>query len=143
MIVPDINLLLYATIRVYPQHSAARHWLEAVMNGHDPVGLTPPVAFGFLRIATNPKVFDPPMSVDAAAGLVEGWVEREHVRYLSPGPRHLEISFTLLRRLGAAKNLTTDAQIAAYAVENDGVVHSNDLDFARFDGVRWRNPLEG
>jgi toxin-antitoxin system PIN domain toxin len=142
MIVPDVNLLLYATITSYGRHDAARHWLEAVMNGEDPVGLAPPVVFGFLRIATNPRVFDPPMSVDAAATLVEGWIEREHVQYLSPGPRHLELAFTLLRRLGASKNHTTDVQIATYAVENDGVVHSNDSDFARFDGVRSRNPLE-
>lgn len=143
MIVPDVNLLLYATIRNFPEHDSARRWLEATMNGDDPVGLTPPAVFGFLRIATNPRVFDPPMSVDAATKYVEGWLAREHVRYLSPGPRHLEIAFDLLRRLGAAHNLTTDVQLATYAMENDAVVHSNDSDFARFHAVRSMNPLAG
>jgi toxin-antitoxin system PIN domain toxin len=143
MIVPDINLLLYATISSFPEHDAARRWLEAIMNGDDPIGLTPPVVFGFLRIASNPRVFDPPMSVDAAAKHVESWLAREHVRYLAPGPRHLELAFELLRRLGAAHDLTTDVQITAYAMENDAVVCSNDSDFARFHGVRSMNPLAG
>lgn len=63
------------------------------------------------------------------------------MRYLSPGPRHLEIAFDLLRKLGAAHNLTTDVQIAAYAIENQAEIHSNDADFARFQGARWVNPL--
>jgi uncharacterized protein len=142
LIVPDVNLLLYATISSFPEHDGARRWLEATMNGNLPVGLTPPAVFGFLRIATNPRVFDPPMSVDMATKYVEGWLAREHVRYLSPGPQHLEIAFGLLRRLGAAHDLTTDVQLAAYAIENDGVVHSNDSDFVRL-GVRSSNPLAG
>ena len=142
MIVPDINLLLYATIAAFPEHEAARGWLEAAMNGDEPVGLTSPAVFGFVRIATNPRVFDPPMSVDEALAHVEGWLARQHVRYLSPGPRHLETAFALLRQLGAARNLTTDVQLAAYAIENDAELHSNDGDFARFRSMRGVNPLD-
>jgi uncharacterized protein len=141
VIVPDVNLLLYATVAGFPEHARARTWLEQVMNADEPVGLAPPAVFGFIRIATNPRVFDPPMSIDAAVRHVEGWLALEHVRYLAPGPRHIELAFALLRELGAARNLTTDVQLAAHAMENEAEVHSNDADFARFRGVRCVNPL--
>ena len=111
------------------------------MNGDEPVGLTSPAVFGFVRIATNPRVFTPPMSIDAALAQIEGWLARAHVQYLSAGSRHFEIAFDLLRKVGAAHNLTTDVQLAAHAIENDGEVHSNDTDFARFPAARWVNPL--
>ena len=142
MIVPDINLLLYATIDSFEEHAVARKWLEGAMNGETPVGLATPVLFGYVRIASSPRVFDPPMSVEEAVIRVEGWLERPHVSLLLPGPRHLEIAFGLLRRMGAAGGLTTDVQIAALAMENLAEVHSNDTDFGRFPGLRWVNPLE-
>lgn len=73
--------------------------------------------------------------------LVEEWLARPHVRFVQPGPRHLEIAFDLLRHVGGAANLTTDAQIAALAIEHQGEVHSNDADFGRFPQLRWVNPI--
>jgi predicted nucleic acid-binding protein len=79
--------------------------------------------------------------VGEALARVEGWLERPHVHFLQPGPRHLGIAFSLLRHLGAGANLTTDAQLAALAIEHQGEVHSNDGDFGRFPQLRWLNPL--
>ncbi len=141
MIIPDINLLLYAHITTFPKHAAARAWWEAAMNGNQEVGIVAPVAFGFIRIGTNPRVFAPPMSVDVAIGHVESWLARPRVRMLAPGSRHIDLAFGLIRALGAAANLTTDAQIAAFAIENQAELHSNDTDFARFRGLHWVNPL--
>lgn len=141
MIIPDINLLLYAHITSFPKHAAAKAWWEATMTGDQDVGLVPPVVFGFIRIGTNPRVFAPPMSVEVAVAHVESWLARPRVRLLAPGSRHLDVAFGLLRTLGAAASLTTDAQIAAFAVENQADLHSNDTDFARFPGLRWVNPL--
>lgn len=141
MIVPDINLILYAEIAAFPEHAEARRWWEGVLSGPDEVGLTPPVVFGFVRIATNPRMFDPPLAVDDALDRVTAWLQQPHSRALVPGPRHLEIAFRLLRNLGAAGNLTTDAQLAAFAMENNATLHSNDTDFGRFPGLRWDNPL--
>lgn len=111
------------------------------MNGDREVGLGAPALFGFVRLATNPQVFDRPLSVDQALGHVEEWLSRPHVRFAMPGPNHLEIAFALLRGLGATRNLTTDAQLAALAIEHQGELHSNDADFARFPSLRWVNPL--
>jgi toxin-antitoxin system PIN domain toxin len=143
MIVPDINLLLYASITGFAEHPNARRWWEEVLNGEQEVGLAAPALFGFIRIATNPRVFTTPMSVDKAMGLVQEWLERPQVRFLLPGPRHLEMAFRLLRELGTAGNLTTDVQLAALAIEHQGALHSNDTDFGRFPGLRWVNPLRG
>ena len=142
MIVPDLNLLLYAEIAAFPQHDAARRWWESVMNGERQVGIAPVCIFGFLRIATNRRVLTEPMPVAAAIGRVERWLERPNVVLLVPGTRHLETAFRLLRSLGTGGNLTTDVQIAAYAVDHGGEVFSNDGDFGRFEGIRWVNPLD-
>ena len=141
MIIPDINLLLYAVIDAFSEHPKARKWWERLMNGQRQVGLASPAIFGFIRVSTNPRVFATPLSVDDAVSRVEGWLQRPQVRHLVSGPRHIEIAFRLLRDLGAAADLTTDVQLAAVAIELQGEVHSNDNDFGRFSGLRWINPL--
>jgi len=111
------------------------------LNATEDVGLSSPAIFGFLRIATNPRVLTSPRLVEAATGYVRDWLRRPNVRFLVPGPRHIDIALDLLPRLGTAANLTTDVQLAAFALENDAVVFSSDSDFGRFPGLRWTNPL--
>jgi toxin-antitoxin system PIN domain toxin len=142
MIVPDVNLLLYAHVAGFAEHAKARRWWEALMNGDQEVGLAAPALFGFVRLVTSPHVFDRPLGANEALTHVETWLSRAHVRFALPGPRHLDIVFGLLRELGAAGNLTTDAQLAALAIEYQGELHSNDTDFGRFRRLRWVNPLQ-
>lgn len=141
MIIPDVNLLLYAVITGFPQHERARKWWEATLNDATPAGLPTAVVFGYLRIATNPRIFTSPLPVETAVGYLEQWLDQPHVDLLVPGPRHLALAFDLLRTLGTAGNLTTDAQLAALAIEHQAELHSNDTDFGRFPGLRWVNPL--
>lgn len=141
MIVPDVNLLLYAHVTAFSEHAAARRWWEDLMNGRRAVGVAAPALFGFVRLASNPRVLDRPLPVAEALAHVEEWLARPHVHFVQPGPRHLEIAFGLLRQAGAAANLTTDAQLAAVAIEHQGEVHSNDGDFGRFPQLRWVNPI--
>ena len=141
MIVPDVNLLIYAEVNAHPAHAAARHWWEDTLNGERQVGLAPVCLFGFLRISTNRRVFTDPLSVDEALLRVTRWLDQPPVTFLSTGSRHLDIAFRLLRRLGTGGNLTTDVQIASHAVEHNAEVYSNDRDFGRFEGIRWVNPL--
>jgi len=141
MIVPDVNLLLYAEIDAFPLHRAARHWWEQSLNGERVVGIAPVALFGFLRIATNRRVFSKPLSIDDAIDRVRRWLEQPNVTSLVPGSEHLSIAFRLLRQLGTGGNLTTDVQIAAHAIEHAGEVYSNDVDFGRFESLRWVNPL--
>lgn len=141
MIVPDVNLLLYAYDEASPSHAPALAWLQQCMRGDEPIGLTKVVIFGFLRVGTSPRVFDHPMTVAEASAHIRGWLEQPVVRVLESTPRHVELVLTLLEQAGTAANLVTDAQIAAAAIEHNGIVHTADADFVRFHDVRWFNPL--
>lgn len=141
MIVPDVNLLLYAVISGFRHHPRAHEWWERTVNSNSRVGLTHPAVFGFLRIATNPRILELPLTVKVAIDYVENWLAQPNVELLTPGPKHLGIALDLLHGIGAAGNLTTDIQLAAYAIEHRGEIHSNDTDFARFPKVKWVDPL--
>jgi toxin-antitoxin system PIN domain toxin len=141
VIIPDINLLLYATITGFPQHERSRSWLEDVLNGTVLLGLTAPTLFGYLRVATSGRVLASAMSVDEAIGRVRQWLAQPNTRFIVPGPAHLDIAFGLLEGIGTGTNMTTDVQLAAHAIEQDAELHSNDADFGRFPGLRWVDPL--
>lgn len=141
MIIPDVNVLLYATMTGFSQHNAAATWWEAALNDTTRVGIAPVVAFGFLRIATNPRVFANPLTVDAGTLHLDAWLERSMVELLPTGRRHFALACELLARVGTAANLTTDAQIAAHAIESGGTVYTSDPDFARFPEVPWIDPV--
>jgi uncharacterized protein len=141
MILPDVNLLLYAVFDATPEHRAAARWWTSVLNGPEEVALVAPALFGFIRIATSPRVYADPLGLEEAVAQVEEWLGRPQVRVLVPGPRYLSLAFGLLRASGAGGNLTTDAQLAAYALENSATLYSNDTDFLRFAGLKVVNPL--
>lgn len=143
MIVPDVNLLLYAEIDAFAEHARARAWWEALLNGDRPVGIASAALFGFLRLGTSRRVFADPLATAEATARVRHWLDRPNVTFLVPGTRFLDVAFGLLERLGTAADLTTDVQLAAHAIEHGGEVHSNDADFGRFEGLRWVNPLGG
>ena len=141
MIVPDVNLLLYAHDRGARQHARAVAWWKDLMTGDRAVGLPWAVLLGFLRTATNPTVLGNPLPVPSACSLVRSWLAQPPAGILLPGERHATIFQGLLESLGTAGNLTTDAHLAALAIERQAELHSTDADFARFPGLRWQNPL--
>ncbi len=143
MIIPDINLLLYAYDSGSPFHAKAAPWWQSCLSGTEPVGLLHVVAFGFVRIATNPRAFLNPMTPAEASGHVRSWLEQPPVQVLDPGPEHLQHTLKLLEKVGTAGNLVSDAQMAALAMEHDAVLHTADADFVRFHGLRWFNPIMG
>ena len=142
MIIPDINLLIYAHNRRDPHPEPAKAWWEETLNGNTPVGLPWVTSSGFIRIMTNRRILTEPLSPDRAVDLVRSWLDQPTVIILQPGPKFAGLFLGYLEKLGTAGNLTTDAQLAALAVENQAELHSNDTDFTRFDGLRWRNPLK-
>jgi len=141
MVVPDVNLLVFAYNEAAPRHDAARAWWEGLMTGREHIGLPWAVVLGFVRLVTHPAVLEEPLSPMAAIERVRQWFTREHVLTLDPGPRHLQIVEALFEATGVAANLTTDTHLAALAIEHQCELHSNDTDFGRFPGLRWRNPL--
>ncbi len=140
MIIPDTNLLLYAHLDAMPQHPAANAWWNEVMNGQEAIGLCWPVITGFIRIATNRRVFAAPLAPDVAMNVCDSWLTGNMVRLVEPGPRHMHLLRQFLRQTPGG-DLVTDAHIAAIAAEYNATVHSNDTDFRRFSGIKWVNPL--
>src|SRR5947209_15409877 len=132
MKVIDLNLLLYAVNEDAPNHEAARRWWEGVMSSSERVGLAWVVLLGFLRLSTRVGLFARPLTCEQALNVVEGWLRRPGVVLLYPGLRHWEILRSLLEDAGTAGNLTTDAHLAALAIEYDADLFSSDNDFARF-----------
>jgi hypothetical protein len=141
MIVPDVNVIVHAYHAGSPRHAHARSWWEETLSRSEPVGIAWVVALGFIRMTTHPRILARPLAVDVACAHVESWLAQPQVTLLQPGGRHASTLFDLLRRLGTAGNLTTDAHLAALAIEFQAELASTDADFARFSGLRWRNPL--
>ena len=137
----DANLLLYAVDEASPHHERARKWLEDALSGAEPAGFAWSVLLAVLRLSTQPRIFQHPLDVDEAFGLVDGWLAQPSASVVNPTTRHSDVLRTLLEPLGTAGNLTTDAHLAALAIEHGAELCSADADFARFSGLRWSNPL--
>ncbi len=141
MIVPDVNLLIYAHNDQAPEHERARAWWEAALNGRVAVGLPWISISGFIRLMTHPRVLAQPLDVHQAIFHVRSWLAQPPVRILHPGSKFEGLFLDYLAHLGSGGNLTTDAQLAALAVEHQAELQSCDFDFSRFPGLRWINPL--
>lgn len=143
MIIPDINLLVYAYDETSPFHRPAKRWLALLLDGREEVGFPLVSALGFVRLVSNTKMFDSPLSPSAACAIVQSWLATPTAAILEPGPRHFDIFCELLTLAHVSSALTTDAHIAALALEHKGVVHTNDNDFKRFPKLRCLDPLRG
>jgi len=142
MILVDANLLIYAVNEDAPLHRKAKAWLTATISGSETVGLSWNVLLAFLRLTTRPNLFRNPLPVESACDLIVRWLEQPSVAVIHPGPRHIHVLLELLRPLGTGGNLTSDAHLAALAIEHDAELCSSDTDFARFKRLKWRNPLD-
>jgi toxin-antitoxin system PIN domain toxin len=140
LIIPDVNLLIHAHNRRAPHHEVARAWWADLLTRESTVGMPWAVTFGFVRLVTHPRVLQMPLSAGEALDRVDSWLACAGVIVLDPGPRHLRICRELFDALGVAASLTTDVHLAALAIENQAELHSNDADFRRFPGLRWRDP---
>jgi uncharacterized protein len=140
---PDVNLFLYAYNSESPHHAAAQEWVEETLRGTETVALAWTMLLGFIRVSTRPAVFARPLEVEAAIGFVEQWLAQPAVTVVHPTERHAAVLRDLLAPLGAAGNLTSDAHLAALAIEHGATLYSGDNDFARFAGLRWVDPLRG
>jgi toxin-antitoxin system PIN domain toxin len=138
--VVDANVLLHAYNPSAPMHVPARTWLEAALSGDESIGLPWIVILAFLRIATNARAVERPLSIERACETVDELLACAPVHVLQPGPRHWSEVRRLLLQVGAAGNLVTDAHLAALAIEHGATLTSYDADFSRFEHLRWERP---
>lgn len=142
MLLPDVNILVYAYREDAPGHPRFREWLEDLVNGDQAYGMSDIVLSGFLRIVTHSAVFNPPSPIDDALAFVEDVRSQPNCVVLAPGARHWEIFARLCQRSGVRGNLVPDAYLAALAIESGSEWITMDGDYARFPGLRWRRPFD-
>jgi toxin-antitoxin system PIN domain toxin len=141
VILVDANLLLYAYNPSFERHERARLWLEGILSRPDPVRLSWITILAFLRIATNSRAFEHPLSIDEGIAIVSQWLDRPMVDILEPGERHWEILRGLLAKTQLRGALVMDAELAALAIEHGATLYTTDRDFGRFEKLRTVDPL--
>lgn len=142
MVLPDVNVLVYAHREDSVHHSGCRDWVENIINGQESYGISELVLSGFVRVATHPKVFTKPSPLADALAFTEQLRGRPNCVPVVPGRRHWEIFRALCVEAGVRGNLVPDAFLAAMAIEAGCEWISTDRDFSRFKGLRWRHPLQ-
>jgi toxin-antitoxin system PIN domain toxin len=140
MKVPDANVLIYATNRSAAPHAVCRRWLEEALGSAEPVGFAWSVLLAFLRISTKAQLFERPLSATEALDVVDSWLAQPAAIVISETQKHSAGLRALLAPLGTGGNLTSDAHLAALAIEHGAELVSCDTDFARFAGLPWRAP---
>jgi toxin-antitoxin system PIN domain toxin len=142
MILIDANLLLYAYDSSSPHHVAAKQWLEQAFSRPEPVGIAWDTILAFLRITTNPRALEHPLSISEAVEIVSEWISLPMVQVVGPTDRHWDILSALLTEAQARGPLVMDANLATLAIEHGLMLYTNDRDFTRFPGLQVRNPLQ-
>lgn len=137
----DANVLIYAVDRSTTEHEAAARWLTGVLNGRRRVGLPWQTIGAFVRIVTHPRVMQRPLNGRAAWEFVEGWLAADPTWIPPASERTAAVYGELVEEVPATGNLVPDAMLAALAIEHGLTVMTADTDFARFQSVRWENPL--
>lgn len=141
MKVPDLNLLIYAVDQSAPSHTAALRWWNALLSGTETVAFSWTVLLGFLRLTTNPRIMETPLTAEHALDYIDRWLAHPVTTVIDPTPRHASVLRDLFAGVGTAGNLVSDAHLAALAIEHGAELCSADHDFGRFPGLQWVNPL--
>ena len=141
MILVDANILLYAEDSLSPHHQQAREWWDNQLSHGGPVCLCWTVLSAFIRIGTNHRVFEQPLSLEQALARIQSWLDQPCTRIVRPTEQHWAIFQQMLTDGQAVANLVTDAHLAALANEHGCELASTDSDFARFPKLKWSNPL--
>lgn len=142
MILPDVNILVYAFREDAVDHKKYQNWLESYLNGDETYGMSELVLSGFLRVVTHPRIFSVPTPIEMALKFTTQLKEQVHCTMISPTMRHWEIFEKLCRTCKVKGNLVPDAYFAALAIESGSEWITTDRDYSRFPGLRWRHPFE-
>ena len=142
MYLVDVNILVYAYVAEIPENNRYAEWLEELLGANDKFGMSELVLSSFLRIVTNPRIYNPPSTLGEAMAFIEPITANPNCVRISPGERHWDIFVNLCKAVNARGNQIPDAYLAAIAIESDCEWITNDRSFARFPGLRFRRPLD-
>jgi uncharacterized protein len=141
MIVVDANLLIYSYDLDSAHHKKSLSWLEELLSGVEAVGLPWQSVSAFLRVITNRRLSGMRVTLEQAVQVVDEWLQQPNVQILVPADQHWSVLRQMILEGRASGPLVSDAEIAAITIEHGAVLHTTDRDFARFPGLRWKNPL--
>ena len=141
MVLPDVNVLVYAHRQDALRHQEYLKWLNKVLNSDEAFGISDLVLSGFLRVVTHPRVFRDPTPLSLAQEFVVAIHDHPNAVTVFPGERHWDIFWRLCQEVNAKGNLIADAYLAALAIEAGAEWITTDRDFARFPLLRWKHPL--
>lgn len=141
MLIIDVNVLLYSVNTDDDRNERLSSWMERHLNGEETVAFHWITLIGFLRMSTHPKIFKKPLSPSEATEHINAWLNSRVTSTITEKGNHWEIFEELIDDCGTAGNLTTDAHLAALAITRGATLVSCDYDFARFNNLRWLNPL--
>jgi uncharacterized protein len=142
VIVVDANLLIYSYDTDSTHHRKSRAWVEEIFSDIELVGLPWQTVSAFLRVVTNRRLPGSRLTVEQAIEIVEAWLEQPNVRIIVASDDHWSVLKRMIVEGQASGPLVSDAELVALTVEYGGVLYTADRDFARFPGLRWKNPLE-
>jgi toxin-antitoxin system PIN domain toxin len=140
VILPDVNVLIYAFRRDLPHHEICRAWLVGVVSGEARFGVSPVALSAVVRITTNARAFKMPSASEEAFGFCEDLLRQRHCELVEPGERHWSIFRDLCIRGDVRGSRVADAWYAALAIEWGCEWITFDRDYARFPGLKWRLP---
>ena len=141
MILPDVNVLLYAFRRDSTRHADYRRWLEDIINDERAYGIAPQTQASLIRLSTHAGIYVRPSQLSEAVGFCEAVLGGTNCSIVQPGDRHWRIFADLCRQARVTGNLVQDAWFAALAMESGCEWITTDRDYARFPGLRWREPF--
>jgi toxin-antitoxin system PIN domain toxin len=141
MLMPDVNILVYAHREDEQWHRPYAKWLKNTIDGVEPFALSVLVAVGFVRIVTNRRIYENPTPLPIALAAIEQIMNHPRCRLAAPSTTHLGDVMRLCRAVGATGKLVADAQHAALALSQGSTWVTRDGDFARFEphGLRWQH----
>lgn len=141
MILPDVNVLIYAFRADSMDHSSYRNWLDGVVNGVEAYGIAPQVLSSLVRICTHPRIYKQPSGIGESLAFCNSLLEAPNATAITPQERHWSIFQTLCNRSKTTGNLVPDAWLAALAIESGCEWITTDGDFGRFEELNWRRPF--
>jgi uncharacterized protein len=141
MILPDVNVLIYAFRRDSARHLVCKAWLDQTIAVDARFGLSPIALSAVVRIATHPRIFETQSTLDDAFGFCHDLLSQPHCEIVQPGERHWEIFERLCIQANITGARVTDAWFAALAIEHGCTWITYDRDYARFPELDWKEPI--
>jgi uncharacterized protein len=140
MILPDVNVLIYAFREDVPQYAVCRSWLNRVVEGEKRFGISPLALAAVVRVTTNTRTYPLPTSIKSAFRYCDNLLGQPHCQIVEPGERHFDIFKRLCIETDTRGPRVTDAWFAALAIEWGCEWITLDRDYARFPGLKWSLP---